>query len=42
MFNNGVHEIRDLFWDGIPARGASWLREAPVEAVWTRDILVPT
>lgn len=36
-----MHEIRDLFWDGIPSRGASWLREAPIEATWTRVILVP-
>ncbi|KAF8013279.1 hypothetical protein BT93_I1201 [Corymbia citriodora subsp. variegata] len=41
LFNNGVHEIRDFFWDGIPSRGASWLREEPVEAIWTRVILVP-
>ncbi|KAJ1415638.1 Chloride channel, voltage gated [Sesbania bispinosa] len=41
LFNNFVHEIRDLFWDGIPYRGASWLREAPFEAKWTRVILVP-
>lgn len=40
-FNNGVHELRDFFWDGIPARGASWLRESPVEATWSRVILVP-
>lgn len=36
-----VHEIRDLLWDGIPYRGASWLRDAPIEATWTRVILVP-
>ncbi|KAK4757140.1 hypothetical protein SAY87_007267 [Trapa incisa] len=41
VFNNGVHELRDFFWDGIPARGAAWLREAPVEATWSRVILVP-
>lgn len=40
-FNNGVHELRDLFWDGIPSRGASWLREAPIEGKWARVILVP-
>ncbi|KAK8957179.1 Chloride channel protein CLC-e [Platanthera zijinensis] len=36
-----VHEIRDFFWDGIPSRGASWLREEPLEEVWLRVILVP-
>ncbi|KAL4392916.1 chloride channel protein CLC-e isoform X2 [Arachis ipaensis] len=41
FFNNAVHEIRDLCWDGIPSRGASWLREEPIEATWTRVILVP-
>ncbi|XP_056169931.1 chloride channel protein CLC-e isoform X1 [Syzygium oleosum] len=41
IFNSGVDEIRDLFWDGIPSRGASWLREEPIEAIWTRVILVP-
>ncbi|XP_061367374.1 chloride channel protein CLC-e [Gastrolobium bilobum] len=41
IFNNVVHEIRDLFWDGIPSRGASWLREAPIQGTWTRVILVP-
>ncbi|XP_030552633.2 chloride channel protein CLC-e isoform X2 [Rhodamnia argentea] len=41
IFNSGVHEVRDLFWDGIPSRGASWLREEPIQAVWTRVILVP-
>ncbi|KAL2332575.1 hypothetical protein Fmac_020156 [Flemingia macrophylla] len=41
LFNYAVHEIRDLFWDGIPNRGASWLREAPIEATWTRVVLVP-
>ncbi|XP_031381875.1 chloride channel protein CLC-e isoform X1 [Punica granatum] len=41
VFNNGVHELRDFFWDGIPSRGASWLREAPIEATWSRVILVP-
>ncbi|EOX98969.1 Chloride channel protein CLC-e isoform 2, partial [Theobroma cacao] len=41
LFNNGVHEIRDFFWDGIPYRGASWLREEPLDSVWTRVILVP-
>lgn len=37
-----VHEIRDLFWDGIPYLGASWLREEPIEDIWKRVILVPT
>ncbi|XWS54415.1 hypothetical protein CRYUN_Cryun10bG0087500 [Craigia yunnanensis] len=41
LFNKGVHEIRDFFWDGIPYRGASWLREEPLDSVWTRVILVP-
>ena len=36
-----VHEIRDLFWDGIPNRGASWLREAPIQTTWARVVLVP-
>ncbi|TKY57565.1 Chloride channel protein CLC-e [Spatholobus suberectus] len=41
LFNYVVHEIRDLFWDGIPNRGASWLREEPIQATWTRVVLVP-
>ncbi|CAK8539069.1 unnamed protein product [Lathyrus sativus] len=41
LFNNTVHEIRDLSWDGIPDRGASWLREAPIQETWKRVILVP-
>lgn len=36
-----VHEIRDLLWDGIPDRGASWLREAPIQETWKSVILVP-
>lgn len=36
-----MHEIRDLFWDGIPYRGASWLREEPIGEIWKRVILVP-
>ncbi|CAK9142834.1 unnamed protein product [Ilex paraguariensis] len=36
-----VHEIRDLCWYGIPYRGASWLREEPMEKIWERVILVP-
>ncbi|KAF1890321.1 hypothetical protein Lal_00013575 [Lupinus albus] len=42
LFNSVVHEIRDFVWDGIPSRGASWLREAPIEETWSRVILVPT
>lgn len=41
IFNNSVHEIRDIFWDGIPHRGASWLREEPIESIWSRVVLVP-
>ncbi|XP_058201942.1 chloride channel protein CLC-e isoform X2 [Rhododendron vialii] len=41
LFNNAVHEIRDFFWDGLPSRGASWLRDEPVEVVWVRVITVP-
>ncbi|CAJ1971654.1 unnamed protein product [Sphenostylis stenocarpa] len=41
LFNYAVHEIRDLFWDGIPNRGASWLREAPMETTRARVVLVP-
>lgn len=39
-----MHEIRDLCWDGIPSRGASWLRELPHHdnATWRRTILIPT
>ncbi|KAL0536926.1 hypothetical protein IC582_025889 [Cucumis melo] len=36
-----VHEIRNFSWDGIPNRGASWLREMPIEDIWKRVILVP-
>lgn len=36
-----MHEIRDFFWDGLPSRGASWLREEPIEETWQRVILVP-
>ena len=36
-----MHEIRDFFWDGIPYRGASWLREEPIEVIWERVIAVP-
>ncbi|TVT98933.1 hypothetical protein EJB05_55746 [Eragrostis curvula] len=41
IFNLSVHEIRDIFWDGIPLRGATWLREEPIGEVWQRVILVP-
>ncbi|XP_010270656.1 PREDICTED: chloride channel protein CLC-e isoform X2 [Nelumbo nucifera] len=41
LFNNAVHEIRDFFWDGIASRGASWLREEPIEEIWKQVILVP-
>ncbi|KAK7371773.1 hypothetical protein VNO80_05138 [Phaseolus coccineus] len=41
LFNYAVHEIRDFFWDGIPNRGASWLREAPIQTTWARVVLVP-
>ncbi|RXH97870.1 hypothetical protein DVH24_010195, partial [Malus domestica] len=27
LFNYSVHEIRDVFWGGMPQRGASWLRK---------------
>lgn len=36
-----MHEIRDIFWDGIPSRGASWLREEPLTEIWQRVISVP-
>eukprot|EP01018_Ginkgo_biloba_P031875 Gb_04135 [translate_table: standard] len=36
-----VHGIRDLFWDGIPAPGAAWLREQSLEQNWQRIIFVP-
>ncbi|CAD6230144.1 unnamed protein product [Miscanthus lutarioriparius] len=41
LFNLSVHEIRDIFWDSIPLRGASWLREEPIDEVWQRVIFVP-
>ncbi|KAK9084180.1 hypothetical protein Scep_030651 [Stephania cephalantha] len=41
LFNIAVHEIRDTFWDGIPSRGASWLREEPLEHTWQRVLSVP-
>ncbi|KAK2630800.1 hypothetical protein QOZ80_UnG0725340 [Eleusine coracana subsp. coracana] len=41
IFNLSVHEIRDIFWDGIPSRGATWLREEPIAEIWQRVILVP-
>lgn len=36
-----MHEIRDLCWDGLPYRGASWLREEPTGVVWKKIVLVP-
>ncbi|ESQ53558.1 hypothetical protein EUTSA_v10024547mg [Eutrema salsugineum] len=42
LFNNCVHLLRDFAWDGIPDRGASWLREEPIGSIWLRVILVPT
>ncbi|KAK9667431.1 hypothetical protein RND81_14G255300 [Saponaria officinalis] len=41
VFNNLVHELRDFFWDGIPQRGASWLRDMPIHMTWQRTVLVP-
>ncbi|KAJ7967056.1 Chloride channel protein [Quillaja saponaria] len=41
LFNYVVHQVRDFSWDGFPERGASWLREEPFQAIWTRVILVP-
>lgn len=41
LFNNAVHEIRDFVWDGIPYRGASWLREEPIELIWQKVVLIP-
>ncbi|KAH7689486.1 Chloride channel voltage gated protein [Dioscorea alata] len=41
LFNYAVHYLRDFFWDGIPSRGASWLREEPIADVWPKVILVP-
>jgi len=41
LFNNAVHEIRDFFWDGIPYRGAAWLREEPLDSNWLRVVSVP-
>ncbi|CAA0839300.1 Chloride channel protein CLC-e [Striga hermonthica] len=41
LFNYTVHEIRDLCWDGIPGRGAEWLRDEPIKAKWGRVIFVP-
>ncbi|CAL5376870.1 unnamed protein product [Camellia sinensis] len=41
VFNNAVHELRDFFWGEIPYRGASWLREEPVEVIRERVIIVP-
>lgn len=41
LFNNTVLEIREFCWDGIPLRGASWLREEPIQLIWKQVILVP-
>lgn len=41
LFNNLVHDLRDFFWDGVLYRGASWLREEPLEQTWKRTIFVP-
>ncbi|EPS57347.1 hypothetical protein M569_17471, partial [Genlisea aurea] len=41
FFNYAVHEIRDLCWGGIPDRGASWLREEPLELKWAYTVLIP-
>ncbi|KAG6415893.1 hypothetical protein SASPL_123312 [Salvia splendens] len=41
LFNYTVHEICDLSWGEIPARGATWLREEPIETKWGRVVLVP-
>ncbi|KAH6770470.1 chloride channel E [Perilla frutescens var. hirtella] len=41
LFNYTVHEIRELSWGEIPVRGASWLREQPLETKWQRVVLVP-
>ncbi|XP_026389635.1 chloride channel protein CLC-e-like [Papaver somniferum] len=42
LFNYTVHELRDILWDGFPSRGATWLRQQPIEDRWVRVILVPT
>ncbi|KAL6211050.1 hypothetical protein ACLB2K_016278 [Fragaria x ananassa] len=41
LFNYSVHEIRDVIWDEIPQRGASWLREEPITDMWQRVVFVP-
>ncbi|KAH9303009.1 hypothetical protein KI387_014592, partial [Taxus chinensis] len=41
LFNLAVHDIRDLFWDGIPSSGTSWLREQPLEQKWQRILFTP-
>ncbi|XP_027118017.1 chloride channel protein CLC-e isoform X2 [Coffea arabica] len=41
LFNIAVDEIRHVFWDGIPDRGASWLREEPIGVKWGHVILIP-
>ncbi|KAI3964019.1 hypothetical protein MKX01_014300 [Papaver californicum] len=42
LFNITVRELRDILWDGFPSRGATWLRQQPLEDIWVRVILVPT
>ena len=39
--NGKVHEIHDVFWGGMPQRGASWLREEYLGDTWKQVILVP-
>ncbi|KAJ8441920.1 hypothetical protein Cgig2_020065 [Carnegiea gigantea] len=41
LFNYVVHELRDISWDGVVDRGASWLREEPLKKTWQRTIFVP-
>ncbi|XP_057814939.2 chloride channel protein CLC-e isoform X2 [Cryptomeria japonica] len=41
LFNLAVHEIRDLFWDGIPSSGASWLRDQTLEQKWKIILFTP-
>lgn len=41
LFNYVVHELREISWDGVVDRGASWLREEPLEKTWQRTIFVP-
>ncbi|XP_021731722.1 chloride channel protein CLC-e-like [Chenopodium quinoa] len=41
LFNYVVHELRDFCWDGVPYRGASWLREENLEETWKRTVFIP-